>query len=240
MKKSILFVLVLVFTLFANTFGQKPVIELTFTADNNGQYVSLDSILIRNLTQGEDTMLYEPDTILVLEYFTGIPNINGSTENSFSISQNYPNPFKEKTSINLYLPKKEYIEICVFDILGQKVAFYENTLNSGNHSITFYPGKDKYYLFTVKTNKATKTIKMVSLNINHDQKCKIVYNGYEPEAFGYKNQQTVNSFVFSLGDEFIFVGYSYLGESGMIDSISNSKSMSFSLQRIYHARVHQL
>ena len=71
--------------------------ELTFTAENNGQYVPLDSIFIENLTQGGDTTLYAPDTVLVLDYITSIGDNEAIGENTFSVSQNYPNPFKGKT-----------------------------------------------------------------------------------------------------------------------------------------------
>ena len=104
-------ILVLAFGLIVSAFGQKATMELTFTAENNGQYVPLDSILIENLTQGGDTTLYVPDTVLVLDYVTDIGNNETIGENSFSVSQNYPNPFKGKTEVNLYLPEKDDIKI---------------------------------------------------------------------------------------------------------------------------------
>ena len=208
----------MVFAFFANTFSQKPVIELTFTADNNGQYVSLDSILIRNLTQGGDTMLYAPDTILVLEYISGIGDNYGIEENTFTVSQNYPNPsVNGQTSVNLYLYEKEYIEISILDLLGRKVAHYENTLNSGNHSFTFYPGKEKYYLFAVTGNQVTKTIKMVNINSNSETQNKIVYNGYEKNVISFKSQQEINNFIFTLGDKLRYIGY-----AKTVDTINGS------------------
>jgi hypothetical protein len=53
-------------------------ITLTFTAEVNGNHQPLDSILIQNLTQGGDTTLYPPDTLLVLDHGIGIEyNVNG-------------------------------------------------------------------------------------------------------------------------------------------------------------------
>ena len=68
MKKTIL-LSILVPGLFVSAFCQNT-IELTFTAENNGQHVPLDSIFIENLTQGGDTTLYAPDTVLVLDYWS--------------------------------------------------------------------------------------------------------------------------------------------------------------------------
>ena len=92
MKKIIFLVFSASFMLI-NLYGQST-IELTFTAENNGQYVPLDSILIENLTQGGDTTLYAPDTVLVLDYVTSIGNNETIGENTIYVSQNYPNPFK--------------------------------------------------------------------------------------------------------------------------------------------------
>ena len=64
MKKSFYLISALAFALVTNAYAQKPTMTLTFTADNNGQHVPLNSILIENLTQGGDTTLYAPDTVV--------------------------------------------------------------------------------------------------------------------------------------------------------------------------------
>ena len=84
--KTILSILTLAIAISA--FSQKATLELTFTAEDNGQYVSLDSILIENLTQGGDTALYAPDTVLLIDYVTGIGDVNTFNffkQNGFSV-----------------------------------------------------------------------------------------------------------------------------------------------------------
>ncbi|MCK4679359.1 MAG: hypothetical protein KAT48_14590 [Bacteroidales bacterium] len=83
--KTKIFLSVLALGLVISAFGQKPAMEISFTAENNGQYVPLDSILIENLTQGVDTTLYAPDTVLELDYIPGIGDNKAIGENSFSI-----------------------------------------------------------------------------------------------------------------------------------------------------------
>ena len=99
MKTKIL-LSVLVLGFITSAFGQKATMELTFTAENNGQNIPLNSILIENLTQGGDTTLYAPDTVLVLDYIASIENSEAIGESAFVLSQNRPNPFKEKTEVN--------------------------------------------------------------------------------------------------------------------------------------------
>ena len=72
MKKMCLFILlIMAFSMGVN--GQKSAITLTFTAADKNTYVQLDSIRVTNFTQGVDTVLFYPDTVLVLEYAVGIP-----------------------------------------------------------------------------------------------------------------------------------------------------------------------
>jgi len=223
---------ILVFGLMISAFGQKPTMELTFTAENNGQYVPLDSILIENLTQGGDTTLYAPDTVLVIDYVTSIGDNEAIGENTLAVSQNYPNPFKGKTEVNLYLPEKEHIKITVQDLLGRELAQYENTLNRGNHSFAFYSGNEKYYLLTVTGKQSSKTIKMLNANGNttYGGKCKIVYCEYEYNVIGYKSQNAINNFGFSLGDELEYTSYSYIGEISFSDSPSGNQTYTFTGQ----------
>ena len=98
MKKTFYLFSVFVFVFITNVFGQKPSITMTFTADDNGQHVPLDSILIMNLTQGGDTTLYSPDTVLVLNYNMGLKEVSDLSSNGFSLFQNYPNPIEGKTT----------------------------------------------------------------------------------------------------------------------------------------------
>jgi len=52
--------------------GQKATISISYTATFNSLNVQLDSIKITNDNQGNDTTLYGLDTILILDYTTGL------------------------------------------------------------------------------------------------------------------------------------------------------------------------
>ena len=223
-----IFLIILTFGLSVNAFSQKASIEFTFTAVNNTQYVLLDSIYVENLTQGGDTTLYAPDTVLSFEYNLGVNEIDLS-ENTFSISQNYPNPFKVKTEVNLYLPKKEYIKITVRDILGRELAQYNNTLNRGNHSFAFYAGNEKYYLLTLIGKQSSETIKMLNTNCNTKfaGKCKIVYNEHNDYVVDFQSHKAINNFVFNIGDELKYNAYSDILEKSIIDTPTGNQTYTF-------------
>ena len=106
MKTQILLT-VLMIGMITGAMAQKPTMTLTFTADNNGQHVPMNSIFIENLTQGSDTTLYAPDTVLVLNYVLGIGEDETIGANVFRLFQNYPNPMEGQTTVNLYLPQRK-------------------------------------------------------------------------------------------------------------------------------------
>lgn len=206
-------------------FSQKATLELTYTATDNGQYIPLDSVFIENLTQGGDTILYAPDTILVLDYITGIGDNSTVGQQGISVSQNYPNPFSGQTTIYINVPEKEKIEISICDILGREVANYKNVLAQGNHSFIFHAGDEKYYLLTVTGQQTSRTIKM--LNANHNTSiggnCKIVHNEYANILTDFKSQKAINNFAFNLGDELRYTGYAItLNEVNGMDIIEDA------------------
>ena len=56
----------------------------------------------------------------------------------FVLSQNYPNPFNPSTTIEFSVPKSEYVEIEVFNLLGQKVAtLVKQKMSIGFHEVLF-------------------------------------------------------------------------------------------------------
>ncbi len=226
MKTKIL-LSILALGLILNAFGQNT-IELTFTAENNGQYVPLDSIFIENLTQGGDTTLYAPDTVLLF-YITGIGDNETIEENTFSLSQNYPNPFKGETKVELYLPESDNIKITIRDILGRELVQYENTLEQGNHTFSFYSGNEMYYLLTVTGKQISKTIKMLNTGnyTTNGEKCKIFYSGNKGNVSGFKYLQVINDFVFNLGDELKYTAFTDVEVTEIIDSPTGSQIYTF-------------
>ncbi len=100
----------------------------------------------------------------ISEYLSLEDDINIPIETE--LSQNCPNPFNPKTTIEFYLSKPEHVILEVFNSLGQKVKnLVSEKMSAGKHSISF-DGNDfssGTYLYKMSTHNFTQTMKMLLL-----------------------------------------------------------------------------
>ena len=219
---QIIFLMTVTILLAIKSFSQPGYLTLTFSGDNNGQPVSLESVWVKNLTQNCDTTIYAPDLTLVIDtILTGISN-PGISGKGFSISQNFPNPFTDQTTISIDLPEDDYVEIRVNNLLGQQMAVYSGQLSGGSSNFLFFPGSERFYILTVKYKLVSRSIRMISSGLVKSGNCILKYQGSEgTETF--KSAQNKNYFDFNPGDQLLFVGHTSLEESGILDSPTANK-----------------
>jgi len=227
--KSVLTIVILILAINTNTFGQ----VFTFTAQYNGQHIATDSILIINLTQGGDTMLYAPDTVLVIPH-VGINDLIPQKENSFSVSQNYPNPFSGQTFIDVWNNQKDHIEIRVLDMFGREHASYKGVLDAGKHTFDFYAGNEKFYIFSATNSVLQRSIKLLN-PLSIKQECKLTYYGLEKQEENLKSPQLVD-FQYAFGDKLRLIAYStttqQIRTGGAIDDTpENSRTYQFNVTK---------
>ncbi|MFU8842891.1 MAG: hypothetical protein ACNA7V_03680 [Bacteroidales bacterium] len=158
MKKTLPITIALLLYVMTSLHGNNAAIMLGFAASFGGETISLDSILIQNLTKGCDTMLYAPDNYIVLDITTGVKENPFHPVRDFELVQNAPNPFTDQTTFSLFLPDKGYAELKVRNITGQVVTAYEGMLDAGTHTFTFYPGSERFYILTAVFNGETKSV----------------------------------------------------------------------------------
>tara|TARA_Y100001947_G_scaffold158831_1_gene173344 strand:- start:1151 stop:4057 length:2907 start_codon:yes stop_codon:yes gene_type:complete len=64
--------------------------------------------------------------------------VHESLPNTFSLSQNFPNPFNPQTNISVQLPEGQHTTISVWTLAGKEVAtLHKGDLNAGTHTFTF-------------------------------------------------------------------------------------------------------
>jgi hypothetical protein len=90
--------------------------------------------------------------------FTSVQQIEG-IPSAFALSQNYPNPFNPTTKINFSLNKSEFVNLSVFNVLGQKVAELINSnMIAGNYNVDFDASKLSTGVYIYKLTTPTQSI----------------------------------------------------------------------------------
>ena len=105
--------------------------------------------------------VYEPVQVINSSYATGIEN--HVLPDSISFLSNYPNPFQDRTTIELGLESVQHVRMDVFDATGKEVrSILNQTLASGSHQILFQGAGLPSGIYFVRrvTGSGQKTLKM--------------------------------------------------------------------------------
>ena len=98
---------------------------------------------------------------------TGVETNNGSTQPvKFSLDQNYPNPFNPQTNIGYSIEKQGYVNLSVYNLLGQKVAVLVDGIKSaGYYNVQFDASNlsSGLYFYRLESNQLMVTKKMMLL-----------------------------------------------------------------------------
>ena len=205
--------------------SKSQTIELTFTAVDSTQWVQLDSIKVMNRTQGGDTVLYWPDTVLSL-YYVGIYE-KPVEENAFQVFQNFPNPVTDQTTISLFIPEKDEVGIIITDLIGRVIIKSDRLLDKGTHFFRFTPGEGNLYFFTAQWRCNSSSIKILQTASNSYGKSSLEYRGSEASSPQLKATADIQSFLFNLGDELLYIGYANGLQSGMLNAPEASETYTF-------------
>jgi len=220
--------------LFCNSVsGQNPQIEISFTASHYNQAILIDSVFIENLTAGGDTMLYGAEPVLVLENITGIENPVNKIQSEFNLTHAFPNPFSGKTIFNLIMPENGNIHIYANTISGNINLLYSGYLTAGINTFEFKGGKENLYLISASLNNTTKSIRLINSKLQ-STKCRLTFIDNEHPKTAYKASENVTDFIFSMGDELRFTGYSItpeqvVGSDVIIDLPEANSNINFNI-----------
>lgn len=98
--------------------------------------------------------------------YSNIVEVNNNLLSSFSLEQNFPNPFNPSTSIRFANPSPGKIIFKVYDLKGEEVeTIAENFYEEGNFAVDWNAGKLTSGVYVIQANhnelKITKSIKVV-------------------------------------------------------------------------------
>jgi len=88
----------------------------------------------------------------------GITPISTIIPAKFNLSQNYPNPFNPSTRIKFALPKNEFVNIKIYDILGKEISTLVNeNLTAGYYEVEFNANNLSSGMYFYKFESSTFT-----------------------------------------------------------------------------------
>ena len=96
---------------------------------------------------------------------TGVNDFN-EIPKTYSLSQNYPNPFNPTTVINYSIPKRSFVTLKVYNVLGREVATLVNKeQNAVNYKVTFNGVNlpSGVYFYRIHAGKFVETKKLLLL-----------------------------------------------------------------------------
>ena len=88
---------------------------------------------------------------------------DGKSPLSYSLRQNYPNPFNPSTQIRYSIANSEFVNLSIFNSLGEIVAELVNeTKSAGDYTVTFDAGNfaSGIYIARITAGNFTQLIKM--------------------------------------------------------------------------------
>jgi subtilisin family serine protease len=139
-----------------------------------GAYADLDSALIdiKVVTQNKTSNRTE----WTLEPGFAVGNYTYNSESTidtlnfipveYKLYNNYPNPFNPVTTITYLIPKKTFVELEIFDILGRKISTLVNKEQSaGKYSVLFNAGSlsSGIYICTIRAGQFRSSKKLLLL-----------------------------------------------------------------------------
>jgi|GEM_PF-2039682 len=110
-----------------------------FLVDNNVQLLNGNILLAGSEEYDFNPMPYSwpSKRCWIFDVTTDI-NEDKKTLMSYKLNQNFPNPFNSQTKINYELPSSAYVELIVYDILGNEVEILVNEVKyAGSYNINF-------------------------------------------------------------------------------------------------------
>jgi hypothetical protein len=114
-------------------------------------------------------VLYFDDLRLVKLEKVSIEQDRNMAAKSYTLEQNYPNPFNMSTTISFILPKSSYVNLSIYNTLGEKVKTLISEYFSSGYWQVVWDGKDEsgqivpsgLYFYHLNTPECSLVKKMI-------------------------------------------------------------------------------
>jgi hypothetical protein len=134
--------------------------QVCFTPTSSGLY----RIIVRIIDQCERD---DYDTIdVTVNLGSTIAGDENTLPEGFALHQNFPNPFNPSTEISFALAEATYVELGVYNVVGQQVALLVNGVReAGEHTVVWHGDlhPSGVYFYRLRAGDVIETRKMILL-----------------------------------------------------------------------------
>jgi len=115
----------------------------------------------------DDTTISRGILVNILQWFGEVgvePQYRPEIPKTYTLSQNFPNPFNPATQIQFALPHNSKVELSVYNVLNQEVArLVGRTMNAGTYTVTWDASKftSGIYFYKLKADNFEQSRKMI-------------------------------------------------------------------------------
>lgn len=102
----------------------------------------------------------------IIDFTSGESNVSQNIPSEFKLEQNFPNPFNPVTQINYAVKENTFINLTVYNLVGQEIATLVNDFKqTGNYNINFdingYNMPSGVYFYRLTAGNFSETKKMI-------------------------------------------------------------------------------
>ncbi len=182
--------------------SQSGIISFAARNSDNGKELSLDSILISNITRNIDTMIYDGSRF-EFGVSTGIDD-HISESSQLLAASCFPSLCEDFTNVYIQTDGNQALDFKVFGLNGQSYVSYSGILDAGQHTfkILTSPLSPGIYLIGLSSGGKATTLRFVKSGAISGGSCRIDYTGSEDlNILAQKNGQSATN------DYYRFIGY---------------------------------
>ena len=220
MKK--LWIVFVLSVLFANVHSQDYLISF----EGSGETTVVDSIFVKNLTQGTSLTVGGNDQLHLVGNLTAIDSDMGFNDNTILI---YPNPTKDFSKVEFYVPSAGNVTTELYDISGKIVLRKSKYSEIGSHYLRISGLTTGIYNINIHSVDFKYTGKIVSQS-NTKGLVQIDFLGMADNSVietQVKSKLAQVEMQYNIDDRLMLTGYSDDYSNVVIDVPEESKTISF-------------
>lgn len=194
--------------------------------EGSGETTIVDSVVVKNLTQGKSLTVGGSDQLHLVDNLTGIDPNSEFNDNTLLI---YPNPTKDYSTVEFYVPSAGLVTTELYDISGKAILRKSKYTEKGSHFMQISGLASGIYNVNVQSDDFKYTGKIVSQNPTKGF-AQIDFFGRADNSVieaQMKSKMAQIEMQYNMDDRLMLSGYSSDYSTVVIDVPTESKTISF-------------